>query len=184
MELIKIDNTDIFLDDTGEGTGKITISNTYGYNFSHYWGCMGCNLKEFLSQINSDYFVRKLAPNPETYCPKRTAKAVRRYIREELSYQLPWYKHMEFQKGLREWIKGIEDTSTEHEFVDYCCNILNDYRIDIYSVDRQDRVEIESLLKSVFETEPWYFIEKTDSGEAIFLSKLFEKLKKEIKNGI
>ena len=181
MRRIVIDSSDIFLDDLGDGKGKITISNTYGYNFSYYWGCMGCSLREFLLSVNSDYFIRKLAPNPEVYCPVKTAKSVRRHVRKDLSYELPWYKHMEFQKGLREWIKGIEDTSTEYEFVDYCYNILNDYRIDIYSVDRQDRADVESLLKSVFETEPWYFIEKTDSGEAIFLSKLFVKLKKVLK---
>ena len=34
MKVIQIEETEIFLEDKGEGKGKITISNTYGLNVS------------------------------------------------------------------------------------------------------------------------------------------------------
>jgi hypothetical protein len=57
---IKINNTDIFLEDFGDNKGKITVSDTYGYNYSMFWGAMGGSLKDFLCSINSEYFADKL----------------------------------------------------------------------------------------------------------------------------
>lgn len=182
MEVIRIDETEIFLDDKGDGKGKITISNTYGYNFSYFWGAMGKPLKDFLLSINEDYFVNKLANEPLAFDAKLTAKEVRKYIRVDLSYDLPWYKYMEFQKGLREWIKGIEQVESEHTFVDYCYGIMNDYRINLYELDRWEQEEVRGILENTFKQEPWNFIQKGDSDEAVFLKKLFKKLKKELKN--
>ena len=34
MKVLKVKETEIFLDDQGDGKGKITISNTYGHNYS------------------------------------------------------------------------------------------------------------------------------------------------------
>lgn len=181
IEIIEIDDTEIFLDDKGNGQGKITISNTYGFNYSYYWGAMGCSLKEFITKINEDYFVTKLADKPYTFSPRQTAKAVRKYIREELTYELPWYKHMEFQKGLREWIKGMESIETEEWFVDYCFGIMNDHRINFFTLDRWDEDEVRRILENTFTTEPWHFIEKEDSKEAVFLKKLFKKLQTKLK---
>ena len=95
MKTLRIDYTDIFLDDKGNGQGKLTISNTCGFNFSCYWGAMGGSLKDFLLRINEDYFVRNLT-DPLSFDAKLTAKSVRRYVRNELKSELPWYMYMEF----------------------------------------------------------------------------------------
>lgn len=181
MEIIKIDETEIFLDDKGSGQGKITISNTYGYNFSYYWGSMGDSLREFLLRINESYFITKLANNPYSFSPKLTAKEIRKYISEELSYDLPWYKYMEFQKSFREWIKGIEEIESDQEFVDYCHNILRSWKLDFSSLDRHEEKEVKDILQNSFTQEPWNFIQQGYSNEAIFLKKLFKKLQKELK---
>ena len=50
MEHFRINSTDIILQDFNKGEGKIIISNdSFGYNFSYYWGAMGKNtiLKAF-----------------------------------------------------------------------------------------------------------------------------------------
>lgn len=182
MRIIKIDETEIFLDDLGSGRGKITISNTYGYNFSYYWGSMGSSLCEFLCNIDESYFITKLSNKPYSFNSKLTAKDIRKYIRKELSYDLPWYKYMEFQKSLREWISGIEEIESENEFVDYCYNILNSYVLDFSTLNRHEEKEIRDILKSSFMQEPWHFIQQGDSHEAVFLKKLFKKLQKELKS--
>ena len=51
---LRIENTDIFLEDISEGKGKITVSDTWEYNYSYYWGAMGGNISEFISRTNSD----------------------------------------------------------------------------------------------------------------------------------
>lgn len=33
---LRVEGTDVYLHEYGKG--KLTISNTYGHNYSHYWG--------------------------------------------------------------------------------------------------------------------------------------------------
>jgi len=120
IEVIKIDDTDIILQDEGDGRGKITISNSWGYNYSHFWGSMGGSLKEFLLRINEGYFIDKLSDFDDrgVFDGKATMTAVRKHIREEMSYELPWYKYMSAQKELREKFKEMERIEDENSFVD------------------------------------------------------------------
>ena len=184
-EHISIDFIDIFLIDYQPGKGKIIVSDTsWGYNFSHYWGAMGENtaLKEFLQQINSSYFVEKLSPRTNgDFDSKKTFRNFRKYIREEFSSELPWHKHMEFQKDLREEINNFEASCcSENQFVgdwDYFVK----YNLNYHLIDNEyDRKEIESLFNNI--SEPWSFIEYKQPHEHIWLEKLHKKLKKKLKN--
>lgn len=38
---LRVQNTDVYLHEYGEGKGKLTISNDYSHNYSYYWGAMG-----------------------------------------------------------------------------------------------------------------------------------------------
>lgn len=176
MEYLKIEHTDIFLDDQGNGRGKIIISNTSGYNFSYYWGSMGSSLKEFLCDIDSGYFINKLCRNDSVFCGRSTVKAIRKLIKTDYSWELPWYKHMEFQKELRVKIKDLENCSSNDEFVHIALNIPDS--LDYYLIeDKYDRKDIEGVMKSIF-SEPWYMIETKPSDEARFLESLHKKLRK------
>lgn len=185
MELIKIPpTTDIILQDHGEGKGKIIVSdNDWDYNFSHYWGAMGkgTSLREFLLQINSDYFAGKLTGHISgVFDVKKTFTNVRKHIREEMSDELPWYKHMEFQKDLREKINEWEEGCySEESFVNGWYHFW-EYTVDYYLVDNLfDKGSIKDMFMSI--DEHWYFVARKEHESIPWLRKIHKKLKKEIK---
>jgi hypothetical protein len=184
MNLIQIDDTDIILQDFEAGHGKIIISdNDWGYNFSHYWGAMGenTNIAQFLCRINSSYFIDKLSNRQHgDFSPKKTFKNIRKYIREECSCELPWYKHLEFQKDLREKLNDWEkECGCEHEFVNSWTYFFK-YTLNYYLIeDRYDQKEIESMFNNI--TEEWNFIVYDEPRENIWLNKLFPKLQSYLK---
>lgn len=177
IQKIRIGNTDIFLEDMGEGKGKITVSDTYGYNYSMYWGAMEGTLSEFIKRINSDYFANKLsgAADSQVFSSKLTFRELRKHIRTEI---LPWYKHMEFQKDMREKINDFEqECESEEGFVNswpWFIRGLNYYLID----NRFDRENIEDEFKSII--EPWHFIHTEESPAYKWLKNLHIKLKKQL----
>jgi hypothetical protein len=184
LRKIKIDDTDIFLDDMGENCGKITISNAYGHNYSTYWGSMGGDLSDFLLRINSDYFTNAMLGHlsGKEMDVKKTFTTVRKYIVNEIG--LPWYKHQEFQYDMRRILnrfqQGCEDINSDHYFVD---NFFNSFvnRLDFYLIEnRRDREELKSAFEGI--TEHWYFIENKPNQNAIYLNKLHKKLQKHLKN--
>lgn len=180
MKHIKIGNTDVFLDDKGEGKGKITISDIeWGYNFSFYWGAMGCSLEEFLLQINPDYFEGKLNMGDQgVFDAKGSIKNVRRHIREEMKYQLPWYAYPSAQKELREVLKDIEKhCCSEDEFVDTMSNLTR--QLYYYELSYKEETEFLDII-SELEQEPWNFIEKKPSQKSVWLKNFLTKLKKEL----
>jgi len=189
MEHIRIDYTDIILQEFGEGKGKVIISNDdYGYNFSYYWGAMGedTSLKQFLQSIDTGYFVGKLCTHTKGPMNERkTFVALRKYIQECFKYELPWYDHMEFQKDFREKLREYQKTiSSETEFImgiTSFCDSLNFYLID----DSKERERLENLFKDIFSNcEPWSFIENDPHPEEVFLKKLHPKLKKALGSSV
>lgn len=180
MEKYRIDEADIILEDLGEGKGKIIIAAAYGYNFSYYWGSMGSSLKEFLCSINVGYFINKLSdPNDNgVFDGKASVANIRKYIKDDLKYDLPFYKYMEAQKSLRELLKEAEACETQHEFVDAISNIPKS--VDTISLNRYDTKEFEEIIESLC-SEPWNFISTKDSDKSIFLRRLFPKLQKELR---
>ena len=180
MESFKIGETDIILEDYGDGKGKIIIANTWGYNYSYYWGSMGSSLKEFLCSINMYYFTNKLSDPSDNgvFSAEKSVSNFRKYLKTEFKYDLPWYKWPEAQKSLREELKNIEECESEESFV-YNMNKLY-LNIDYSSLDRYDEEEFIDIIKSAC-NEPWCFIEKKDSNKTIFLKRLFPKLQKELK---
>jgi hypothetical protein len=176
---LKIDNTDIFLEELGEGQGKITISDTYGHNYSNYWGSMGGTLKEFLCRINADYFANKLLGKSSMYemDVKRTFTAVRKYIREEIG--LKWYQHLEFQKHMREELKSFEnDCVSQEQFVNNFFSSFVD-RLYFYSIeDRYKRESLEKYFKGI--SEHWHFIHSKESREYFWITKLHKQLKRKL----
>jgi len=179
---LKIDNTDIFLEEIGENQGKITISNTYGYNYSNYWGSMGGTLKDFICQMNADYFSDKLLGSTSmwTFDQKNTFKEVRRHISEEIG--LPWYKHQEFQKEMRKVLNDFQqECETDTSFVDNFFSSFID-RLDFWLIkDRWERQNIEASFRGI--SEQWYFIQQKPSDKFLWLKDLHSKLKKALGNG-
>lgn len=181
---LKIDNTDVFLEDFGENSGKITISDTYGHNYSMFWGAMGGSLIDFLLHINDSYFTHKLLPvgSEKVFDAKRTFSNVRKYIRDEMDF--PYYKEMEFQKNMREVLNDFkdecEDYGDEYAFVNnFYSSFVN--RLDFYLIkDKHKRSDIEKNFKETI-SEHWFFIEKSPSPECIWLVNFHKKLKKELK---
>lgn len=182
MENITIGQTDIILKDFGEGNGKIIISD-YDYNFSYHWGAMGKNttLKDFLCEVNSDYFVNKLSNLDGDFDHKGTFRNIRKHIRDEFNYELPWYKHTEFQKELRVSLNEYQNSCyDERQFVDDWDSFWK-YTVDYYLIeDNNDQKEIESMFQGI--CEQWHFIEKSEPKGNIWLKKLHKQLKKKLKS--
>tara|TARA_R110000796_G_scaffold250514_1_gene379588 strand:- start:7050 stop:7598 length:549 start_codon:yes stop_codon:yes gene_type:complete len=179
MKHIEIGNTDIFLEDLGPSKGKISITDTEGYNYSHFWGAMGGNLEEFITKINEDYFATKLKPDGDggVFDAKLSVRAIRRFIKEECSYDLPWYEFMEFQKELREKLKDVENYShSEADFVRRCSDIPDSFWS---ALDYKAEREFVDIIEGVFQ-EPWHFIVKSESKHVRFLKKLLPQIKKQL----
>lgn len=173
IEKIVIDESSIYLEDYGHGKGKIIITE-YNLNYSTYWGSMGSTLKEFLKRINGDYFANKLCSKLYSFDGKESVKNVRKYIRNELSYDLPWYKFMDGQKELRQKLKELESCCSEHEWVYSLPKIIDS--LYCFDMNYDDEKEFKEILKFAF-TEPWQFIGEKESLEFRRLKKLHKNLK-------
>jgi len=173
MEVIKIGETDIILDDKGDGRGKVTISGPDKMNFSYEWGAMSGTLRGFLLSINTHYFVKNLSDyDDQVFDGKSSIRNVRRYIKEDMSYDLPWYEHMEDQKHLRKELKSIEKCDDEYQFVDRMQSLTS----SLYKCEDKFLEIVKAL-----ESEPWHFIGKVDSYRTVFIANVFNKLKKKLK---
>lgn len=176
VKKIQIGYTDIFLENFELGQGKITISNfDRDYNFSYYWGAMGKqSLEQFIAGTNSSYFVGKLLhpSHEDDFCARKTFKKLRAFIKEEL---LPWYKHLEFQKSMREELKDFQKSVYDaRDFVDKFSGIFENF--DFYLIkDKYERKEVEQLFCSI--EEPWDFLETKPSSQRLFLEELHRDLK-------
>jgi len=179
MKIIKIANTDIFLDDLGNNKGKITISDTYNHNYSYFWGSMGGTLDEFLCNINSGYFADKLLGTKSNFifCEKSTFTTVRKFIATELN--LPWYKHQEFQKDMREKLNSFQnDCENENHFVGNWSSFIRE--LDFYLIkDHSEQISLRREFENI--SEVWNFIGQKLSPEYLWLEKLHGNLKAEIK---
>lgn len=179
IEKIKLPKTEtiIYLEDFGEGKGKIIVE---GYNItrSHYWGSMGTDLKSFLKEINSGYFCNKVCYDRYTFSGKATAKEIRRYIREDLNYELPWYEYMSAQKELRRYIKDVEYMRSAEEFIRHM-EWLDPYSMSIDLEGYKER-EFVDLVRDCLQSEPWNFIQEDYSNEYKYLTKVHKELKKNL----
>lgn len=179
MKQFKIQRTIVTLENLGENQGRITIGNQYSKIYEMYWGSMGGTLEEFLLRINSDYFANKLLGVHSMYVfdSKKTFKELRRFIREDLD--LPWYKHQEFQKRLRESINLFQEHCTSDDyFISHFSWYLN-HRLDYHLIEnRWERDRIEKDFNNI--TEPWHFIQQKESDETKWLKNLHKKIQNKI----
>jgi len=177
---LEVEGVSIFLENFEKNQGKISISG-YEKNYSCYWGSMGGTIQEFITGINDDYFVSKLigSRNTEVFNSKKTFSTLRKYIREEIG--LPWYKHLDFQKNLREVLNDFQslcdEVSSPSEFFVYSFQHEFINRLQFYYIE--DKYERERLEKSFNDiNEQWYFIETTEGYESKWLRNLHKALKK------
>lgn len=181
-QVIRIDDTDIYLDDHGAGKGKITVTNYNFGCFSYFWGSMGKSLNDFLCGINDSYFASKLngSSKDSVMDVPKTFAAIRKYIRKEIG--LNWYEHREFQKQLREKLNQFQVSCEEnpsHDFFVSTFWALFINTISYYGIyDEYERKRIEDDFKSI--DEPWHFIVEKSSKEYLFLTSLHKKIKKAI----
>lgn len=180
MNRLNIKTADIILENYEIGQGKIIISDLDFGSWSFYWGSMGCKIEEFIQGINADYFAGKLCNREDVFCPKSTATAIRRYIKEELSDDLPWYKFASAQKEMREKIKEIEYSSSQGEAL-HIMNTMHENLI-CYDLDREDEKEFLGIIEGVFSCEPWHFFQTKPSREYNYLHKLHKELKSRLSN--
>ena len=182
IEKIEFGYTDIYIE-YDENGGKLTISNTDDYNFSNYWGAIGKQtFKDFLIGLDESYFVPKMSGHTQQRGPidiTNTIRNVRRYIREELKDELPWYKFMTAQKELREAISDLKWSYDDRDFVDKM-NCLTD---TIYGdgLNRADTQEFLGIVEGLC-TEPWHFLMYKKSREVLFLEDLLPQLQKYLKS--
>lgn len=177
MKNLKIKQTDIFIEDfEKEGQGKITISDPWMGAFTYSWGAMGSKIEEFLRTINPDYFAGKLCRENYVFDAKTSVKNIRKYIKDELKYDLPYYKFPELQKELRTELKRLEKCSTENEFVDACFALPE--RLICMGATYREENEFKDIISGIFKTEPWGFIGQKPSQEYVWLKQLHSDLKR------
>lgn len=178
-ETIVIDGTTVILTDYEKvGQGKIIIADDWSGAFTYTWGSMGSGIKEFILSINNGYFANKLTSDDYEFCGKRTATNIRRFIREDMKYELPWYKFMSAQKELREKIREIEGMSDSNEFIHWCSALPDS--LMCYDLDYSEEKEFKNDIEGIFNSEPWNFIGKKTTIEYNWLCELHEKLKERI----
>ena len=173
---LKIDTANVFLLDHGDGKGEIVISDSENGTFTYFWGSMGSSLPDFLKGISTDYFVNKLCLNTSQFCAQKSVSNIRKYIRENLKSELPWYKYQSGQKELREELRKLSQCRTSDEFVDMCLNLPYN-KLSLIDLDRYDDEEFREILASFLRCEPWHFIDTVPTREAKYLAKFHVKLK-------
>ena len=181
MNTIQVGNTEVILQNYDLGQGKIIVSDLDKGSWSYYWGAMGGKtIEEFLKQTNGDYFAGKLCNEQYQFSAKNTARNIRQHIREEMNYDLPWYKFQSGQKELREKISDLErEASCKYEAL----NIIEHLHSSLWCLDMsyEDGKEFLSIIETHFTQEPWWFLGEELSQEYIFLKKLHQKLIKKLK---
>jgi len=141
---------------------------------------MNSNIKDFLLRINYDYFYRTLRFDTKgNFNPKSTTSNIRKYIKDEFKYELPFYKHMEFQKDMRIKLKELESITIDSIYYDELYYLYD--RLDFDLVDKHDRSEIQSIFESICRCEQHHFFIYDESDENVFLSKIYKKLIKQLK---
>lgn len=178
MEYIRIDTTDIFIDDQGEGRGKIIVADTqWDYNFSYFWGAMGKPMPQFLIGTSACYFAGKLCGrfDRNRLDFEASMKAVRRAIREEFKF----WEYMPWQKELREYLRG-QHCETDEEMYHLLTNLDNQVWCEL---DYEEEKEVMERLMSLFE-EPHAYIEHKSSRAVEWLEALHKKLVKTLKSQV
>lgn len=175
MNRFKIETADIILENYETGKGKIIISDLNHGSFSFYWGAMGESIEAFLKGINSSYFADKLCNNRYEFSAKQTAKEIRKYIREEMKYDLPWYKFQSAQKELREKIKEIERSENQYEALSLI-QALPDNLMCLELSHKEER-EFNRIVRDMVSTEPWNFLQNDYSQEYRYLEELHKRIR-------
>jgi hypothetical protein len=182
VEKLKIGDIEVYLEDFGEGKGKIIISNTNGTSYSYYWNAMGSSLKDFLCQLNGDYLARCLLGSNERLVVdwKRTFARVRKFIKEELS--LPFYMHMEFQYDMRRILRRFQNSCVDVDQIEYFVSgFYHSFidRLDFHLIENDtDRKYLSKDFNDV--SEVWHLVEKKESREYLWIVDFHKKLKKEL----
>ena len=179
---LNFEDTDVYLEELSKNAGKITISDSYGHNYSYSWGAMGGTLKEFITKIDRHYFSKNLIGrrSSEVMDVNKTIAEIRKYIAIEMD--LPWFKEMEFQKSIREELNSFKnellENPSQYYFVD-CFQSMFISRLNYHLIKGQyEREQIEKAFKEI--SEPWHFIQTKPSEEYKWVEKLHGKLKKEL----
>jgi len=186
MNIIKVEDTDIILQNLELNSGKIIISrNDWNWNFSYQWNSMSGTIEDFLIRIGSDYFVDKLGVHRESPINnKKTVKNIRKLLRDEFYPSYPWYSYKELHKTIADTLRDFEKESFNSvegwmmrldslvsNFCIYSCDDLN----------YQESRKVEEDLKSLLNCEPWHLIHYDEHPKNIWLSKFHKKLVKELK---
>lgn len=182
MKHFKINSTDIILQNYNKGEGKIIISDLYNGSYSYYWNSMGSDIETFLQRIDSGYFASKLCNKIWVFSGKDTLKKIRTYIRTELTYELPWYKFMSAQKELRDKLKELEDIDNQYEALAFMQNLHKN--LYCFDLDNHETREFKSIIESMFDTEPWFFLGEELSQEHKFLTSIHKEIKNHLRKEI
>lgn len=180
IEKIYLKRCKVLLDDLGNNAGEVTVIGDMR-TYSYYWGSMADSLKDFLIGTSPSYFASKLIHynDENVFDAKGTISEVRRYIREDLIYDLPWYNFMSAQKELREKLKELEQCSSQEEFVHEMSNLTDG--LDCDDLTYLEGREFRSLLDDTICTEPWHFIRMKHSREYKNLESVLPELQKILK---
>lgn len=82
-ELERLDPITVYLEDFGDGKGKIVIE-CYRESWSAYWGSMGQSLVDFFAKCDVGYLAGKLSSlRPSVFAPEKIKESLKKEVLEE-----------------------------------------------------------------------------------------------------
>lgn len=182
IKKININGWVVYLEDLGDGKGKVIAESNLGKTYSYYWGSMASNLEEFITRINADYFAKNLIGYSEMYemDVKSTFKNIRKHIRTEIG--LAWYQEMEFQKEIREVLNDFQRECENHKDRLLFWNWFNSsflHRLNLHLI-KDDYIRQQFESSSGNWDEVWHFISEKPTMEYKSLKTLHKKLVKHL----
>lgn len=176
-EEIQVDNILVRLENKEFGKGTIDFTNgSDKYHF--YWGAMGKDIESFIKTIDSDYFATKLSHNRHVFSPKLTVRSIRRFIRVDMSTELPWYKYRVSQAHMREGLRELEKINNPDRFYRECSRMS--FTTTFWDDESDSPIDYEDewryIMRCVFSDVQRYF-EYDYSPEYIWLKEFHSKLK-------
>lgn len=172
LNILRICDADILLDEIGPGQGKLIIASSYDHNFSYQWGAMGkdTTLKKFIKSCDDDYLINCLNRGDRgVFDGRKTMATVRGEYRREFPYK--WYEFKEEQREVREIFREIEQCEDDREFIDLMQRLPDKIITDNYDFT-------EALEQ--FVQESWHHIVTGPSQATMFLKKIIKELKKKL----
>ncbi len=148
----KLDPVNVFLEDFGEGRGKLTVE-CYGEAWSAYFGSMGCSLVDFVRSCEPDYIARKFGrTDPYTTDWDKISRDLTKANGEEVvvtnEVELAYVHKMTEAAYGPDWYMDMpQKECPKHAYV---CRIVDAVKTALGMIDNQEEERIDLIVQALF----------------------------------